>query len=146
MPPFRRRSPSSRLLCAQSSSSRAGRPGRPQWALEARAASAIVPGAEAGPSDPGARTGGIAMSCRYGPRRALVIVSTLLLACAGAAEEPKKPAVPLSLTELSQEVAALQVLYALDLTRPQLLALKKVAQETAAKPARRSEGEASEQF
>jgi hypothetical protein len=64
------------------------------------------------------------------------------LACWTAkADEPKKPTTR-SLSELSQEVAALQTLYLLDVTRPQLELLRKMASETAGKPTKAAEPKA----
>ena len=65
-----------------------------------------------------------------------------LAACPPVANPPTEPAPPLS--ALSQEVSALQVLYSLDVTRPQLEALKKLAAKTAAKPAAQAAGKGSD--
>jgi hypothetical protein len=61
-----------------------------------------------------------------------------------ADDNPPAPPSRQSLVDLSQEVAALQALYALDVTRSQLEALRKIAQETAAKPRKHSDDQGSD--
>jgi hypothetical protein len=80
-------------------------------------------------------------------RNSLVLVAVLVglrLTAPGRAEEPKPDQPPL--VELSQEVAALQTLYSLNLTRPQLEQLQKLAGEIAPKPSRPAEVKASATF
>ena len=59
-----------------------------------------------------------------------VIISGL--AGRGIAEEPKSGP-PGTLNELSMEVSALQILHHLNVTSPQLTALRKIARESASK-------------
>lgn len=61
-------------------------------------------------------------------------VACCLLALPGIDPRPPLPPPPGSVTALSREVAALQTLYALRLTRPQLEQLRKMASDTVARP------------
>jgi hypothetical protein len=74
------------------------------------------------------------------------VMAVLVLCCLATAvmaeEGHKEKQTPL--VQLSQEVTALQVLYALDLTRPQLEAVKKLAALTAAKPDKTAQGKGSD--
>src|SRR5947209_4799915 len=78
--------------------------------------------------------------------RACGVVVLLLSTAAGLhAEDRRKPAHQ-TLSQLSQEVAALESLYALDVTRPQLETLQKIARSTAAPLEKREEGKVSPEF
>lgn len=72
----------------------------------------------------------------------LVLVSPISLAEGSDANVGDKP----SLTALSQEVAALQMIYSLRLTRPQLQVIRKIAAETAGRPTKEQRGKASSAY
>jgi hypothetical protein len=81
------------------------------------------------------------------PFRMLVSCTYLLAGSwlGAQADEPAKEAKP-PLTELSQEVSALQALYTLNLTRPQMETLRKLAGETASRPPKAADVKASAKF
>jgi hypothetical protein len=64
-----------------------------------------------------------------------------LAACVSAADPAK-----VSVADLNQEVAALQTLHLLNISKSQMEALRKVARETAAKQPARKESQGSEEF
>jgi hypothetical protein len=73
------------------------------------------------------------------------LAATLLLAPARAADDPKADK-ELSLSELSLDVEALQVIYALRLTNDQLKAVKPLAAKTAEPERKRKSVKASDEF
>jgi hypothetical protein len=82
--------------------------------------------------------GGLAM-------RVIAIAVALVFAGEGATQAPAEPD-STAVTMLSQEVAALQTLYALDATDAQLEALRRIARETAAPPIKGIEGKVSDAY
>jgi hypothetical protein len=78
-------------------------------------------------------------------RRVVAIAVVLLLGAGGVAQAPREPD-PTAVTVLSQEVAALQTLYALDATKAQLESLRRIARETAAPPIKGIECKVSDAY